>query len=386
MLTLMTETDAVTPFVIDIHQSELDDLTARLERTRFPAPLPGDGWDTGVPIEYLRELVGYWKDEYDWRAAETEINQMPQFTTTIDGQTIHFLHVRSEATDATPLLLTHGWPGSFVEFLDVIEPLANPVDGEPAFHLVIPTLPGFGFSTPLIDPGWTTARIARAWDALMNRLGYNRYGVQGGDIGAAVSPEIARIATDRVIGVHINGNVGAPVDGVSDEEREQLSEVERDRVARIEAFMTEEFGYISIQSTRPQLLAAGLTDSPAGQLAWIIDKFRQWTYPRSALPDTIVDRDRMLTNVMLYWLTGSAGSSAYVGYASDQTWGDAPASSGVPTGVIIFAHDVGIRRYAQADHNIVRWTDVEDRGGHFAALEEPQILVEDIRSFFADLR
>lgn len=382
----MTQTDAVTPFLIEIHQSEIDDLAARLERTRFPSPLPGDGWDTGVPIEYLRELVVYWRSEYDWRAAEKELNRLPQFTTTIDGQLIHFLHIRSSAADAAPLLLTHGWPGSFVEFLDVIEPLTDPADGGSAFHLVIPTLPGFGFSNPVVESGWTTTRIARAWDALMDRLGYHRYGVQGGDIGAAVSPEIARLVPDRVIGVHINGNVGAPVDGVSDEEKEQLSEIERDRVARIDAFMIEEFGYIAIQGTRPQVLAAGLTDSPVGQLAWIVDKFRQWTYPRSALPDTIVDRDRMLTNVMLYWLTSAAGSSAYVGYASDSSWGAAPAVSGVPTGVIIFAHDVGIRRYAELEHNITRWTDVEDRGGHFAALEEPGILVDDIRSFFADLR
>ncbi|MBL1075498.1 epoxide hydrolase [Nocardia sp. 2] len=379
----------ITPFRIDIPQDQLDDLRTRLGGVRWPAPLPGDDWDTGVPVHWLRELAEYWRTGYDWRAAEAELNRYPQFTTRIDGQHIHFLHVRSPEADATPLLLTHGWPGSIVEFLDVIGPLSDPRahGGDPgdAFHLVIPALPGFGFSGPVSDSGWDIERIGRAWAELMQRLGYERYGVQGGDIGAAVSPQVAREVPDRVIGVHVNGGPGPmpqlPLDAA---ELAELTAAEQDRVHRIEAFMQEEFGYIAIQSTRPQTLAYGLVDSPIGQLSWIMDKFREWTHPRNVAPDKILDRDRLLTNVMMYWLTGTAGSAGYVGYGQTGAWGAVPASSGVPTGAIIFAHDVGIRRYSETENNITHWVEV-DRGGHFAALEEPDLLVADIREFFRSL-
>ncbi|MFC7624460.1 epoxide hydrolase family protein [Microlunatus sp. GCM10028923] len=381
---------AIHPFTIEVPQAELDDLQRRLDQARLPEPLPGDDWDTGVPLTYLRELVDHWRDGYDWRAEEAKLNARPQFRTVIDGQQIHFLHVRSAREDAVPLLLTHGWPGSIAEFLDVIDPLTDPdghgAPGAPAFHVVVPSLPGFGFSSPLAGPGWDTARIAKAWVTLMDRLGYRRYVTQGGDIGAAVSPEVARQAPDRVIGVHLNGNAGMPWN-VSEEDRADLSAVELDRLERVAAFLRDEFGYIAIQSTRPQLIGAALSDSPVGQLAWIIDKFRQWTHPRTTLPDAIIDRDRLLTNVMLYWLTRTAGSAAYVGYALDgSAWGEPPQPSGVPTAVIVFAHDVGIRRYAEAEHTIVRWTDVVDRGGHFAALEEPDLLLADLRAFVAGLQ
>lgn len=380
---------SIRPFRIDIDQADLDDLTARLDRTRFPAPLPGDDWDTGVPVSYLRDLVAHWRDAYDWRAQEAALNAHPQFLTEIDGQQIHFLHVRSPEPDALALVLTHGWPGSFVEFLDVIGPLSDPAahGGDPAdaFHLVVPSLPGFGFSGPVTTAGWDTARIATAWAELMSRLGYQRYAVQGGDIGAGVSPEVGRVAPDRVVGVHVNGSLGAPLHGPDEAEQATLTDLERDRVARVQAFMDEEFGYIAIQSARPQTLAAGLVDSPVGQLAWIIDKFREWTHPRHALPDEVLDRDRLLTNVMLYWLTGTAGSSAYVGYAQESAWGATKEPSGVPTAALMLAHDIGIRRYAETEDTITRWTDV-DRGGHFAALEEPTLLTHDVREFFHDLR
>jgi pimeloyl-ACP methyl ester carboxylesterase len=380
----------ITPFRIDIPQQQLDDLRSRLDATRWPAALPGDGWDTGVPTVWLRELVEYWRTEYDWRAAEAQLNEYPQYTTEIDGQTIHFLHVRSPETGALPLLLTHGWPGSVVEFLDVIGPLTDPSahGGDPsdAFDLVIPSLPGFGFSGPVAEAGWTIDRIAAAWAELMRRLGYQRYGVQGGDIGAAVSPQVGRTAPGQVIGVHVNGGPGPlPPLPLAEEELASLTDLERDRIGRIEAFMQEEFGYIAIQSTRPQALAYGLVDSPVGQLAWIMDKFREWTHPRGVEPDKILDRDRLLTNAMLYWLTGTAGSSAYVGYAQEAPWGEPAQNSGVPTAALVFAHDVGIRRYAETENTITRWTDV-DRGGHFAAMEEPQLLTTDIREFFRDLR
>lgn len=381
--------EEITPFRIDIDQARLDDLRERLERTIWPAPLPGDGWDTGVPTGWLRELAEHWRTGYDWRAAEAHLNAYPQFTTVIDGQRIHFLHVRSPEPDALPLVLTHGWPGSVVEFLDLIGPLTDPAahggDRNDAFHLVIPSLPGFGFSGPVADAGWDTDRIARAWAELMRRLGYHRYGAHGGDMGAAVSPQLGRIAPERVAGVHVNGTPGLPPFPLSDEELSTLSDLERDRVRRIEAFMREEFGYVAIQSTRPQTLAYGLTDSPVGQLAWLMDKFREWTHPRDTLPEKIVDRDRLLTNVMIYWLTGTAGSAGYVGYAQESAWGARKENSGVPTGVIVFAHDVGIRRYAETENTITRWVDV-DRGGHFAALEEPELLTDDLRTFFRDLR
>jgi pimeloyl-ACP methyl ester carboxylesterase len=252
--------------------------------------------------------------------------------------------------------------------------------------VVIPALPGFGFSGPISESGWTTTRIATAWDELMTRLGYDRYGTQGGDIGAAVAPEVARIAPARVIGVHTNGGPGGfPEVPLPEEVMATLSPIERDRIARVEAFMREEFGYIAIQSTRPQTLGYGLIDSPVGQLAWIMDKFREWTHPRHDLPDRILSRDRLLTNVMTYWLTGTAASSAYVGYSQSAAWGAPKINSGVPTAAIVFAHDVGIRQLAEADNTIARWTDL-DRGGHFAAMEEPTALVTDIREFFRTLR
>ncbi|TDC51098.1 epoxide hydrolase [Jiangella ureilytica] len=380
----------ITPFRLEVSEADLADLHARLDATRWPPPLPGDGWDTGVPTGWLRELAHYWRHEYDWRAAERELNSHPQFTTEIDGQNVHFLHVRSRHENALPLLLTHGWPGSVVEFLDLVGSLTDPAahGGDPAdaFHVVIPSLPGYGLSGPLSEPGWTIARIGAAWAELMRRLGYERYGTQGGDVGGMVSPAVARVAPERVVGVHTNGGPGpiAPFP-MPDDERASLTGLERDRVARIEAFMREESGYIAIQSTRPQTLAYGLTDSPVGQLAWIMDKFREWTHPREADPDTVVDKDRLLTNVMLYWLTGTAGSAAYAGYAQEAAWGEVKEISGVPTAALVFAHDVAIRRYAETENRITRWTDV-GRGGHFAALEEPDVLLDDVREFFRDLR
>jgi epoxide hydrolase len=261
-----TDTE-IRPFRIDIPQPDLDDLHDRLSRTRFPDELPGVGWSRGVPLDYLKELAEYWRTTYDWREQEAKLNEYPQFTTTIDGQNIHFLHVRSPEPHALPLVVTHGWPGSFVEFLDMLEPLTDPRThgGDPAdaFHVVVPTLPGFGFSGPVTEAGWDTTRIARAWSELMRRLGYERYGALGGDIGAAVSPELGRVAPQQVVGVHVNGGPGpippVPLDYAA---LAELADLERDRVARIEAFMQEEFGYIAIQSTRPQTLAYGINDSP----------------------------------------------------------------------------------------------------------------------------
>ncbi|MCQ1955100.1 epoxide hydrolase [Arthrobacter sp. zg-Y826] len=382
--------DQIQPFSIPIDPAEVDRLKDRLRGTRFAPALPGEEWATGVPAGYLERVVTYWADEYDWVFHATTLNDLPQFTTVIDGQQIHFLHIRSKVEGALPLLLTHGWPGSFVEFLDLIGPLTDPaaygrgtVD---AFDLVIPSLPGFGFSTPVAQAGWDTARIGRAWATLMSRLGYDRYGAHGGDIGAAVSPDVARAAPGNVAGVHVNGSMGMPLQTPTSDDLAAFTPLELDRLSRVQRFMQEEYGYIAIQSTRPQTIAAGLVDSPAGQLAWILDKFQKWTFPEKALPEAVIDLDRILTNVMLYWVTGSAGTAAFIGYAQQPAWGARREPSGVPTGVIMFAHDVGIRRYAEQENTITRWTDITDRGGHFAALEEPALLMDDLADFFRPLR
>jgi len=377
-------TTAITPFQIHIPDDDVRDLRQRLQNPRFPEPLPGDDWSTGVPIAALRQLVSSWH-AFDWPDYESRLNEVPQFTTTIDGQVIHFVHVRSKAPDATPLLLTHGWPGSFLEFLGLIGALTNPDDPSDAFDVVIPSLPGFGFSTPLGSPGWPTRRIAEAWVELMDRLGYDRFAVQGGDIGAAVAPEVGRVAPERVIGVHVNGTLGF-VPEVDAETAASLTELEQDRLRRIGEFMQNEFGYIALQSTRPGLVGAMLADSPVAQLAWILDKFRAWTWPLEAEPEDVVGSEFLLANASLYWFTASAGSAAFVGYAQDGGWGEVPANSGVPTAVICFAHDIGIRRFVEDSHTIVRWTDVPDRGGHFAALEEPETLIDDLRAFLRPLR
>lgn len=381
----------IVPFHIDIAQSDLDDLHRRLADARWPDQQPGAEWSRGVPVEYLRELAEYWRTSYDWRAAEAELNKYPQFVTEIDGQRIHFLHVRSARPDATPLLLTHGWPGSIVEFLDVIGPLTDPGahGGDPAdaFHLVIPSLPGYGFSGPVTESGWNATRIAAAWVELMSRLGYERYGAQGGDWGAFITPEVGRAGGDRVLGIHVNAATFGfiPFGPVSDAEKATMTEAELARLDRLALFKSEGSGYFRIQSTRPQTLAYGLHDSPIGQLAWIVEKFKEWTFPADGLPDAAVDRDRLLTNVMLYWLTGTAGSSAALYYEAMHTrsWPTTPLTT--PTGVAVFAEDVAIRRYAEGNADIVHWSEF-DRGGHFAAMEAPDLLVGDIRAFFRGLR
>jgi pimeloyl-ACP methyl ester carboxylesterase len=379
----------VRPFRIEVPDEALTDLRSRLSNTRWPAPLPGAPWERGVPLDYLKRLAQYWADGFDWREQERQLNAYPQFLTTIDGQTIHFLHVRSAEPDAIALLLVHGWPGSVVEFLDVIGPLTNPrghgLGDGPAFHLVIPTLAGFGYSTPLSSAGWTPTRNAAAFVALMDILGHRRYGVQGGDYGAFIGPEVGRLASERVIGAHINAADApfTPPRGISAEERASLTETERARVAKAAYWAAERTGYFKQQSSRPQTLAYGLTDSPVGQLAWIVEKFKEWTYSGHELPEDAVAKDRLLTNISLYWFTASAGSSANIYYEVTHAQ-QAPAVSQVPTAVATFAEDLSIRRYGERFHNIVAWHDF-DTGGHFAAMETPDLLVRDIREFFATL-
>ncbi len=381
----------IRPFRIEIPQADLDDLRDRLARTRWPSEIPGVGWARGVPVDYLKELADYWANHYDWRAAEAELNQYPQFMTEIDGTTIHFLHVRSPETDALPLILTHGWPGSIVEFLDVIGPLTDPAShgGDPrdAFHLVIPSMPNFGFSGPTPDAGWNGTRIASAFVELMRRLGYTRYGTQGGDFGAFVAPEMGRLDPDHVVGVHVNAATYdfIPWGEVAEEELATFSEVEKERMARLKNYYDDGSGYFQIQSTRPQTIAYALHDSPVGQLAWIVEKFKEWTHPTTELPEQAIRRDRMLTNVSIYWLTGTGASSARMYYETMHvnSWSTEPFTT--PTGVAAFAEDVAFRRYGEQMHNIVHWSDF-DRGGHFAAMEVPDLFAGDVRTFFRTLR
>ncbi|GAB3985539.1 epoxide hydrolase family protein [Plantactinospora veratri] len=360
----------IKPFRIEIPEADLTDLAERLRRTRWPDQLPDAGWDYGIPLERVRELADHWRTGYDWRRQEAALNELPQYTTEIDGQNVHFLHLRAADPDALPLLLTHGWPGSVVEFLDVLGPLAQD------FHLVVPSIPGYGFSGPTRERGWDVHRVARAWAELMRRLGYRRYGAHGGDWGSAISRALGEYAPDNVVGVHLTYLPTPPPPGWTGEA--ELSESDRERLARIRQYVAQRPGYMVLQSTRPQTPAYALTDSPVGQLAWIAEKFTEWADPASTIPV-----DRLLTNVMLYWLTGTAGSSARLHRESPV----GPQGCPVPVGVAVFAHDItrSIRSFAERTYPVVRWTEF-DRGGHFAALEVPELLVDDVRAFFWGLR
>ncbi|NBE82748.1 alpha/beta fold hydrolase [Micromonospora sp. NEAU-HG-1] len=379
--------EQITPFRIEISQDRLDDLRQRLAATRWPDESPATGWEAGVPQGYLKDLADYWGTDYDWRAHEARLNEFPQFTTEIDGQTVHFLHVRSPEPGAVPLILTHGWPGSVVEFMNIIGPLTDPAryGGDPAdaFHVVAPSLPGFGFSTPLTAPGWGTSRVAQAWAELMKRLGYDRYGAQGGDTGAIITPELGRIDSNHVIGVHVN-NLGTFPSG-DPAELVGLTEADQARLEFMTTWGRDMSGYAIVQSTRPQTISYALTDSPVGQLAWIVEKFKEWTDPSAGLPEDAIDRDLILTDVSVYWLTGTAGSAARIYYEDARTWGQASPRSQVPTGVAVFPNDITLRPLAERDHNVVHWSEFS-RGGHFAALEAPDLLVDDVRKFFRPLR
>ncbi len=383
---------SIEPFRLDVPDSDLADLQARLDLTRWPDELPGVGWAYGVPKDHLQQLVAYWRHDYDWRKAEARLNEWPQYTTTIDGANVHFAHLRSPEPDATPLILTHGWPGSIVEFTGVAGPLSDPraYGGDPAdaFHLVIPSIPGFGLSGPTRETGWEFMRVARAWSELMTRLGYDRYGVQGGDWGAGISREVGRIDPARVIGVHLNlFPGGGATSEPTPEELAPLDPAERERTwaswRRQSEWLKERQGYADLQSTRPQTLAYALTDSPVGQLAWIAEKFKEWTDPAS-----VVDRDLLLTNVMLYWLTRTAGSAGRIYYERSHApyWGQPPEPSTTPTALLDLAHDnfIPLRHRVAATDNIVRWNS-HPHGGHFAALEQPQLLIADVREFFRSL-
>lgn len=381
----------IRPFRIDVPQADIDDLRDRLARTRWTDDLPGVGWSRGVPLGYLRDLAGYWGTAYDWRANEATLNGLPQFTTTIDGQTIHLLHVRSPEPDALPLVITHGYPSSIAEFVDLIGPLTDPRahGGDPAdaFHVVAPSLPGFGFSGPLADAGWELGRTARAWVELMHRLGYERYGAHGGDIGAGVTGDLGIHDPDRVVGAHVSTDPTALalIGGMLPDEAEDMTEAQRGRLRELRALEADGRGYLQIQSTRPRTLAYGLGDSPAFQLAWIVEKFQEWTGAAAGLPEDAVDRDQLLTNVSIYWFTGTGPSAATFLYEAAHAVRDWGALSPAPAGMAVFAADDLLRYVLNGDGHIEHWSEFES-GGHFPAMEAPDLLVGDIRRFFHDLR
>jgi len=364
------------PFRIQIPQADLDDLHRRLAGARWPGELPGVGWTRGVPLDHLKELAEYWRTGFDWRAQEAKLNEYPQFTTEIDGQRIHFLHVRSDRPDAKPLMITHGFPSSVAEFTKLVEPLVDPAEGQ-AFHVVAPSLPGYAFSTPLSSTGWTMARTGRAWVELMRRLGYQRYGVHGGDVGAGVSGLVAGLDPEHVTGVHVvtdpltAANVATFLPGMADR-LDENDPVDKLILARMAEFTTDGSGYLAIQNTRPQTIGYGLVDSPLLQLAWIAEKFEAWT-------DLPIDRDQLLTNVSLYWFTGSGATAAHTLYeqAHSSDWGAPPA---VPQGFAVFGADPTVRKLVPAPVG-AHWTEFE-RGKHFPAMEAPAELAADLRRFF----
>ena len=379
----MTSSPAVRPFRIDVPDSALADLRDRLHRTRWPEAECVDDWSQGIPLSYTAELAAYWADQYDWRARESALNRFDH-STEIDGLDIHFIHQRSPHEDALPLLITHGWPGSIVEFHKVIEPLTNPTAfggrAEDAFHVVCPSLPGYGFSGRPTRTGWNVDRIAVAWETLMQRLGYRRYGAQGGDWGAAVTTQIGR-NQGGCIGIHLNMPIARPPKDHSGD----FTAEEQVALAAAAEHRRWGTGYSTQQSTRPQTLGYALTDSPVGQLAWIVEKFWAWT-DCAGHPENVLTRDELLDNVMVYWLTATATSSARLYWESFRSFGTGDRVE-IPTGIAEFPKEIlrAPRSWCEEFYRIAHWTTMP-RGGHFAAFEQPDLFVEDVRKFFATLR
>ncbi len=376
------EMTAITPFTIDVPEAAITDLKERLTMTRWPSVITDD-WSRGQPVHFIRELADHWLHRYDWRAHEAELNRYPQFLTEVDGQTIHFLHIKSSEPDAFPLILTHGWPSSFLEFFKVIGPLSDPrahgLDPKLAFDLVIPSVPGFGWSSPMTQPGWDSIRTARAWETLMKQLGYERYGAQGGDLGAAVTKELGILKPEGLVGVHLQQIFAFPTGAPG--EMEKLDKFERDGFANLEHFQ-KYAAYNDIHQKRPGTLGYGLVDSPVAQMAWNTELF----FGFEGEGAQSVDRETYLTHASIYWFTAT-GSSAANFYLEDARTGGGfrEERNDTPTGVAVFPWDyISVRSFAERANNIVHWTQMP-RGGHFAASDAPDLLVDDIRKFFGGL-
>jgi len=376
----------IRPFEIKIAEAQLDDLKRRLKATRWPDKETVDDWTQGVPLSYVQEVCDYWANSYDWRATETRLNAIPQFVTEIDGCDIHFLHVRSPEPNAVPLVLTHGWPGSIVEFLKVIGPLSDPVkyggSSTDAFHVVCPALPGYGFSGKPTEKGWGVEHIGRAWGTLMARLGYDRYVAQGGDWGAAVTGAIGALDPEHCAAIHLNMVIGVRPDP---ETMNDLTDLEKAAIAGLQYYQDWDSGYSKEQSTRPQTVGYGLVDSPAGLAAWILEKFWAWT-DCDGHPENALTRDEMLDDIMLYWLPGAGASSARLYWESFARGSANPIK--VPVGCSIFPREIfrASRRWAgKRFETICHWNELE-KGGHFAAFEQPDTFVNEVRDCFRGVR
>jgi epoxide hydrolase len=374
-------TVSIAPFAASFDESDISDLKARLALTRFPEAETVDDWDQGIPLSYTKELLSYWQADYDWQRVPQYLNQWPQYQAEIDGLPIHFLHIKSPRADAAPLIMTHGWPGSVLEFLDVIAPLTNPGDAaQPAFHLVIPSLPGYAFSGKPNEAGWSTDKTADAWDQLMRALGYNRYFAQGGDWGAVVTMAIGVQNKGACAAIHVNMPVASPPAEVL----ANPTPFEAESLARLGWYRAKDNGYAIIQSTRPQTLGYGLTDSPVGQMAWIVEKFQGWS-DCDGHPENIFSKDQLLDTAMLYWMTASAASSARLYWHSflNQNFD----SVEVPTGCSLFPKELfrPSRRWAETRFTDIRYWNELDKGGHFAAMEQPVLFVDEVRRCFVGM-
>jgi epoxide hydrolase len=376
------------PYAVALPEADLEELHRRLSATRWPDEIAGAGWSRGVPVGYLRELAEYWRSGFDWRAVEAELNAYPQFVTDVDGATVHLVHVRSPEPDAVPLLITHGWPGSILEFLDVLGPLTDPAAhgaaGRRAFHVVLPTAPGFGLSGPTGETGWDAVRVGRAWAEIMRRLGYGRYLVQGGDLGSWISLATAAVDAEHVAGVHLNFLV-TPPSGPGD--LDGLTSADVARLGRLQSFLQEGAGYMQVQATRPQTVSYALTDSPVGQLAWAVEKYAEWS-ACTERPEEVIGRDDILANITLAWLTATGGSSAQFYYEIAPQLLGSPAATPpppltAPLGVSVYPDDPTppVRALAEKTYpEIVLWRE-HSAGGHFAPLEQPASFVADLRDF-----
>jgi pimeloyl-ACP methyl ester carboxylesterase len=382
----------ITPFRIEVPSAEAADLRDRLRRTRWPERETVGDWSQGAPLGYVRDLCRYWAEEYDWPARQARLNAFPQFRTDLDGLGIHFIHVRSPEAGALPLVMTHGWPGSVVEFGKVIGPLTDPAahGGDPAdaFHVVCPSLPGYGFSDKPAGPGWNVQRIARAWAGLMDRLGYQRYGAQGSDWGTSVTTSLGQQDRRHLAGIHVMPPIAAPDPATLD----RLTDAERTALADLERAGASESGYSAEQSTKPQTLGYALVDSPAGLAAWIAEKFWSWTDHGGHL-ENVLSRDDLLDNIMLYWLPSTAASSArlyWESFAQVSDWFTRGTEDtvDVPAGATVFPREIPrpSRRWAARRYTDIRHWGEPPRGGHFAALEQPDLFVDEVRSFFRLVR
>ncbi|MBK6492104.1 MAG: epoxide hydrolase [Sphingomonadales bacterium] len=362
------------PFTIDIPQAQLDDLQTRLALTRYPEKEIVEDWDQGIPLAYVQDVAAYWANDYDWRRCETALNALPNFLIEIDGLDIHFIHVRSANPNARPLILTHGWPGSVLEFIDVIGPLSED------YHLVIPSLPGYAFSGKPTKPGWSVEQIGLAWNTLMLALGYDRYFAQGGDWGSAVTCAIGAQNLGACAGIHVNMVVGRPPEDMMTD----LTDFEKAALARFQWYQDKDTGYSIQQATRPQTLGYGLADSPVGQMAWILEKFHGWS-DCDGHPETVFSRDHLLDNVMLYWLNNAAASSARLYWHSFRSFSSGDIS--IPSGCSLFPQELMrlSRRWAETRYKqIVYWNELP-KGGHFAAMEQPELFVQELRACFGGM-